>query len=81
MFSTLKQSLPSCGISQTEASRFDKVFSFETKAGFRIAGITPLSIISPFCLKITFSPSSTCSKLSSWISSMIACFKIARITR
>ena len=33
MFSTLKHSFPSCGISQTEASKFDKVLSLENSAG------------------------------------------------
>ena len=53
VFSTLKQSLPSCGISQTDGSKFERVLSLDTKDAFKIAGTVPLSTISPFSIIFT----------------------------
>lgn len=47
MLSTLKQSLPSCGTSDTDGSSSDKDFNLAAKEDTKAVGITPLLESSP----------------------------------
>ena len=59
MLSTLKQSFPNCGTSETDGSSSANVFNFATKDETKTVGIIPLFDNSPCFLKFTPNPSSS----------------------